>query len=366
VPLSYRLNGSVNQPALTRRVWITVRDAIKSLKLDNVTADLDLSLIDNLHGFKSLEIINCPQVYNLKISPHCDLHTLEISNSERLASRIDLSQHSLFGSLVMTGGFADANIRQLKTIAEMGDGDGFRNQIWEIVIADCRSPLLANIDFFSGFSRLNRLEVVNCDALRTIRSSERFKELRRIRVIDCDSLSELSNCKTMPKLESFAIDFCDQLSDISEVAEMSPLRHFSFEKNLAITDISPLLKLPLHKSAHLRLIFDLDSQISEWLDRPEAAEISELYLGGISSGATLRKIRLTESLKNLTLVDSESIRDLKFLLDDRQTNYLDSLTLIGCPNLRDISQLKQLRVRKLEILDCPLISESQIAEVLEK
>ncbi|MDB4767018.1 hypothetical protein OAG71_04970 [bacterium] len=339
---------------------------VESLTLKDLGAELDLSCLDQLDLLKMLRIVNCPQAHNLKLSPDCELHTLEISQCERLTAPIDLAQHETLLSLTMTDGFAEANISQVKAISETGDNDGPQSEIWNLTIGDCSSPLLANIDFLSGLNGLNFLQLENCDALTTVRSAKTFKDLENLHVIDCDSLVEIGDCNTMPKLSNFVIDFCDELSDIRAVANMKPLNHLSFEKNAAIKDISPVLEFPLDQLNSLCMVADLDSQLSVLLDCPEVRELSQIYCGGISSAQTLSKMRLTYDLEYLTLIDSPAIKDFKFLLNRREKDRLNTLTVKGCHNLSDISQLKQLSISRLEISDCPLISESQIAEVLKK
>ena len=339
---------------------------IESLTLKDLGAELDLSCLGQLDLLKMLRIVNCPQAHNLKLSPDCELHTLEVSHCERLTTPIDLARHEILLSLTMTDGFAEANISQLKAISETDDDDGSRSEIWNLIIGDCSSPLLANIDFLSGLNGLSFLQLENCDALTTVRSAKTFRDLENLHVIDCDSLVEIGDCKTMPKLINFVIDFCDELSDISAVANMKPLDHLSFEKNAAIKDISPVLEFPLDQLNSLCMVADLDSQLSVLLDRPEVRELSQIYCGGIESAQTLSKIRLTYELEYLTLSDSPAIKDFQFLLNRREKDRLMGLTVKGCPNLRDISQLRQLSISRLEISDCPLISDSQIAEVLKK
>ena len=170
----------------------------------------------------------------------------------------------------------------------------------------------------------------------------------------------------MPNLDNFVIYFCDEISDISPVANMESLGHLSFEKNPAIKDISPLLKFPLDQLTSICVVADLDLQLRELFNRPAVREMSFLYFGGITSTTTLRKIRLSYELNDLTIIDSPAMKDLRFLIEDREKSELNSLTLKGCINLQDISQLKQLKIGKLEIADCPMISESQITEVSKK
>ncbi len=215
-----------------------------------------------------------------------------------------------------------------------------------LVLDNCR---MDSVDALSSLTRLRSLELLGCHKIRDIHGLAGLKSLRSLRLSGCDNLRDISALSQITSLEELSINGCELITRLPPLSGLTQLRKLDLSDQLvenldALPDLASLESLTLPLCDDIRAVGRLRCLRHLSFGGPSGFPVPLRFLGADFS--PLSQLTTLESL-DLSVCSLDHLPSLAGLKN------LQSLSLWGCGNLKELSEVGQLTsLRFLDVRHC--------------
>ncbi len=317
---------------------------LQHLELINLSKISDLSFLNQVPKLKHLGLTDLPQISNLNILgqlPH--LQYLELS---RLTSITELNVLDHLPHLIHLALWNISKIDNLSVLSRLTKLQHL--VLWNITKVN-------NLSFLSQLSHLNYLELNGFPCIDEFNVLKQLSKLHHLGLGDIPSVIDLSFLDQLTKLKSLRLRNLSNAQNLDSLGRLRQLEKLILLTPSQYTNLNFLSQL---QKLHYLILFDVANENNRLEDLGFLAQLQQLQhleLRNLSKFNNLSSISQLQQLQELQLWSLSEISDLSILNQLQQLRHLVLADLPRVSNLNSIGELQRLHY--LELWNLPKVSD---------